>query len=102
MAETDDDLLHAKLNAEAARLHWSELQPHYARGAVVKVAPDLDLIAVAVCMARDDKEAIEGWLAGGGMVRADDVDARDWEKRNPVLWAVVVAPWVLVQERTAS
>jgi len=35
-------------------------------------------------------------------VRADDVDARDWERRNPVLWAVVVAPWVLVQERTAS
>ncbi len=102
MTESEHELLHAKLNAETARLHWPELQPHYARGAVIKVAADLDLVAVAVCMARDDKAAVEGWLAGGGIARASDTDAKDWEKRNPTLWAVVVAPWVLVQERGAG
>jgi hypothetical protein len=25
--------------------------------------------------------------------------AQDWQQRDPDLWAVVVAPWVLVQER---
>jgi hypothetical protein len=25
-------------------------------------------------------------------------DARDWLERQPVFWAIVVAPWVLIQE----
>ena len=28
-------LLHDKLNLETARIHWQELQPHFARGAAV-------------------------------------------------------------------
>ena len=50
-------LLNEKLNTETARISWEELQPHFARGAAVYVAPDLDLIAVARHVAEDVSRA---------------------------------------------
>ena len=44
-------LLHDKLNLETARIHWQELQPHFARGAAVYVDSHLDLIGIAKLMA---------------------------------------------------
>ncbi len=93
-----DELLRAKLNAETGKLAWSELERHFARGVVVKVAGDLDLIDVAVAMSRDDKHLIEGWLTQGRIARASSEDALDWHTRNSCFWAVVAAPWVLIQE----
>ena len=90
--------LHAQLNAETGKIEWAELERHFARGAVVKVNATLDLVEVATCMARDDAEAIRGWMADGMVARATEADARTWGERRPLFWAVVAAPWVLVQE----
>ena len=98
MPETIEELS-AKLNAETARITWSELHKPFARGVVIQVASSLDLIDVASCVARDDKATVEAWLQCGQISRLSDEGAQDWHERNPVLWAVVVAPWVLVQER---
>ena len=96
------ELLRAKLNAETGKLRWPELQRHFARGAVLKVAPGLDLVEAAVGIAQDDRAAVENWLREGRLARASDVDARDWLQRQPLFWAVVAAPWVLVQELPAA
>lgn len=93
-----DDALRIKLNSETATIHWRELEPHYARGAVVRVAPSLDLVDVAVCFARDDKLAVQRWLDEGSVAPASAEEARAWRERDALLWAVVTAPWVLVQE----
>lgn len=93
-----DALLHTKLNAEAGRISWKELERHFARGVLIKVAGELDLIAVAACVSSDDKESVERWLAAGLMARASAQDARDWNDRHATFWAIVTAPWVLVQE----
>ena len=93
------EILHAKLNGETARVAWVELQRHHARGVVVQVATELDLIEVAVAMARDDGAAISCWMQAGQVGKLSDDTARDWLARDPDLWSVVVAPWVLVQER---
>ena len=98
MNETEQDL-HATLNAEAAKIPWRELQRHFARGVIIIVAVDMDLIATAAQLAGDDREAVEHWIADGRLKRADDDDARAWLERDAVLWSVVVAPWVLVQEQ---
>lgn len=90
--------LRTELNAETGKLAWPELQPHYARGSVVKVAGELDLVAVAECMVRDDTAAIRGWMDAGQISRADEDDARRWHESRAIFWAVVTAPWVLVQE----
>jgi len=93
-----DDILRAKLNAETGRLAWKDLERHFARGVVVKVAGELDLVEVALAMARDDGNAVQGWLADGRIARASVEDARAWHAGQSEFWAVVTAPWVLVQE----
>lgn len=93
----------AHFNAQTARLGWSELVRHFARGAVVKVTSDLDLVAIAAAMAQNRTEEVDAWSRAGQIQRASDDDARDWDESDSVFWAVVVAPWVLVQEiRDAS
>lgn len=93
------ELLRVKLNAETAQVAWPELERHFARGAVVKVASGLDLVDVALAFAQDDKSVVTPWLQAGTVAVLDVDGARDWAERNPGLWAVVCAPWVLVQER---
>lgn len=88
----------AHLNAETGRLGWPELARHFARGVVIAVTSDLDLVEVAAAMVQDRSEEIETWNRAGQLRRASDEDARDWDEHATVFWAVVVAPWVLVQE----
>lgn len=87
------------LHAQTARVAWQELEKHFARGVVIRVAGELDLVEVATCLANDDKPAVESWLASGQVKQLDAATARDWAERDSELWAVVVAPWVVVQER---
>ncbi|MCQ4324488.1 DUF2288 domain-containing protein [Stutzerimonas stutzeri] len=100
---TDDaSTLYAKLLGETAAITWQELQPFFARGALLQVADDFDLIEVALAVAEDDRAKVAAWLAGGQLSKMDVERAQDWQARDPDLWAVVVAPWVLVQERGAK
>ncbi|MEY4194758.1 MAG: hypothetical protein RLZZ226_1126 [Pseudomonadota bacterium] len=62
------------------------------------VAESLDLIEVATRFARDEQDRVARWTATGQIVRACDAHAHRWILSNPLLQAVVVAPWVLVQE----
>ncbi len=95
---TPSDILRAKLNLETAQLPWSELERHFARGDVIKVAIGTDLIEAALNVAENKADIIQAWLADGRMARTEMSDAEDWHARQPMFWAVVVAPWVLVQE----
>lgn len=98
---TPSEILRAKLNLETAQLQWPELERHFARGNVVKVAPGTDLVDAALQLAENNSGVVQAWLADGRIARADMPDAEDWHARQPVFWAVVVAPWVLVQEAAA-
>jgi hypothetical protein len=96
-----DAILRAKLNAETGKLTWRELERHFARGVVIKVAGDLDLVDVAVAMSHDDKAVVEAWLTQGRIARASTDDAIAWHAQQSQFWAVVAAPWVLIQEVAA-
>ncbi|GIZ11303.1 hypothetical protein NCCP436_07190 [Pseudomonas sp. NCCP-436] len=91
--------LYAKLLGETAAIRWQELQPFFARGALLWVDGQADLIAVAQAVASDDRDQVAEWMAQGVLGRLEDGRAEDLLQRDPQLWAVVVAPWVLVQER---
>jgi len=95
---TPSDILRAKLNLETAQLQWPELERHFARGKVIKVTVGMDLVDVALNVAENNTTMVQAWLADGRIARADMPDAEDWHMRQPAFWAVVVAPWVLVQE----
>lgn len=95
---TDQDLLKEKINLETGRIGWPELQRHFARGLLVVVSPELDLVDVAAAFNKDDKQKVAEWMHQQTLVRANDEHARRWESQQAEFWAVVVAPWVLVQE----
>lgn len=92
----------ARLNAETARLSWPELERHFARGAVIRIDSELDLIDVAIAIADDEKAAIETWMNAGQVGHPDMENAKDWVERQPDFWTVVIAPWVLIQEVKTS
>lgn len=101
MTETDD-ILKAKLNAETGRVAWQELQRHFARGVVVNVSAQLDLVEVAFHFTRDNQAVVNDWLEQGLVAQATADDAKGWHDSQCKFWAVVVAPWVLVQVITAG
>lgn len=97
----DIEKLKASLNQQTAKIDWEQLQRHYASGAIVAVAPSMDLIEVACQVSCDNKALVESWLRDALVFKVDDDLAKHWYQQNPTLWAVVVAPWVLVQEASA-
>jgi hypothetical protein len=92
------DVLKARLNTETAKIGWEEIQRFFAKGQVFIVASELDLIDTAAKIIQDEKGSVEKWLEQGLIVQASIDDAKRWNKKDPDLWAVVVAPWILVQE----
>lgn len=91
--------LRQRLQNETGTIGWAELKPHFERGAIVAVDKALDLIDVGVAMIQDRRELFEGWVASGKITRVPEAQADDWRARQPEFRAVVVAPWVLVQEQ---
>jgi len=98
----DPQDLKEKLLLETGKIEWQELQKHFAHGVVVVIDAKLDLVQVATYFAEDDSARIEEWTKTGQIARAMDEDARRWNDNNSKFWAVVAAPWVLVQEITAE
>lgn len=97
---TESRYTSGELLQQTARVSWQELETHFARGVVIHVASELDLVEVATCFANDDKAAIEQWIESEQIEHLGTEKAKDWSGRDPELWGVVVAPWVVVQERT--
>lgn len=95
--QTDEEL-RAHLHGETAKLPWSELEKHFARGVVFKIAKDFDIIDVAIVIARDDKDSLKDWIDDNTVCAAEIEDAKKWHEASAVLWSVVVAPFILVQE----
>ncbi len=90
-----------QLHQETARISWPELERHFARGVVIQVGAKMDLVEAATAFANDDKNQVDGWLKKGNIEKLQNQTAIIWSQGDPDLWAVVIAPWILVQERRA-
>jgi hypothetical protein len=97
----NDTELRLKVNRETARMPWTELLKHFATGNVVWVANSLDLVDVAVRISHDDKANITQWMNSGLLAKVSDEQAQGWLEANAQLWAVVVSPFVLIQQDKA-
>ncbi|NBB08204.1 DUF2288 domain-containing protein [Pseudomonas sp. SLFW] len=91
--------LYAKLLGETASITWKELEPFFAKGALLWVEQSQDLIAVAEAFAENAELKVAAWLKSEEVSKLSESTALDLLTRDPALWAVVVAPWVLIQER---
>lgn len=92
-------LLRREFHGQTARIPWRDLQTHYAHGSVVRVDAELDLVEVAVQLGLDNRAQFEAWAGAGQVAPVSDTEALAWFEADATLWAVVAAPWVLVQER---
>ena len=95
-------LLRGDFMEQTARIRWHELQTYYAHGSVVAVAAGLDLVEVAVQLAMDNTDLFRAWIDAGQVAPVSDRQALAWYEADEILWAVVAAPWVLVQEQPAA
>lgn len=93
--------LEAQLNLETGQISWQELQPFFAKGQTIYVAPGLDLIRVARTFVDDDSAQVQAWMEQGQVGEVTAEQARDWVERDADMWALVVKPWVLVQPEQA-
>ncbi|MBN3725465.1 DUF2288 domain-containing protein [Burkholderia sp. Ac-20379] len=91
--------LYRQLLGETAKIDWCDLERFFAQGKLLSVARDLDLVSVAEAVASDDTEQVTRWLSAGHVARMPAEVAQDYATRTPELWAVVVSPWICVQER---
>ncbi len=102
MADTDADKLQAllrdEIHSETSKIAWSELQRFFAAGKAIYVSPELDLVEVAVQVSSDNSEMIRQWMDTGKLAPVSVDQARYWIGANATVWAVVVKPWVLVQD----
>lgn len=99
MATEQDKLLYAKINLETAQISWKELERFFAGGMVISVDDSIDMIHVAQLMASDDVKAVSDMLEKKKIQKVTDDQARIWSDSDATLWAVVVKPWILVQQR---
>jgi hypothetical protein len=93
-----DEILRARLNSETARIAWEDLLRFFAAGTVIAVSDELDLVEVAIQISNDNKALIEQWMLEKRVDKVSDAQAKDWLETDANLWAVVVRPWILVQQ----
>jgi hypothetical protein len=92
------EVYRTKINQETSRIAWKELQRFFATGAAVLVATDLDLVEVAFQISEDNKQQVAQWLSMGKIGKVTDEQALAWFEADADVWAVVVSPYVLIQE----
>lgn len=97
--ETDPQLVRAKINSETAQIPWKDLQRFFAAGKTLYLQPKLDLVEVAFAFHQDDSTLVEQWLNSEDILAVSTEQAKRWIDEDKLLWAVVVKPWVLVQDR---
>ena len=87
------------LNLETSQIPWHELQRFFASGLAISVSKDTDLVDVAYQLSKDNKTQVEQWLKEEKVAPVSDQQALKWYEEDIDVWAVVVKPWVLVQEK---
>jgi hypothetical protein len=87
------------LHAETAAIDWKDLERFFARGNLLRVASDLDLVDAAFELANDNKPVVEKWLGEKRLAGVSNEEATLWSKGESNLWSVIVLPWILVQQK---
>lgn len=97
IAAENDLTTEQKLNMETASLTWRELELFFAKGNLIRVDQNKDLVKVAALIADNKHQEIEVLIANQEI----EFMTADWVKNNceadSSFWTVVVAPYVICQ-----
>jgi hypothetical protein len=98
-SDRDPAVVRQKLNQDTAKIKWGALHEHQQIECVIAVSAELDLIDVAYEFTFDNHDQVKAWMEQEQIMKVSDEQAQQWKTEDRELWAVVVAPWVLVQEQ---
>jgi len=87
------------LHAETAAIEWKDLERFFAKGNLLRVSSQLDLVDAALEIANDNGACIEKWMTDKRLASVSNDEALLWSEGNTELWSVIVLPWILVQQR---
>ncbi|MFO7812013.1 MAG: DUF2288 family protein [Pelovirga sp.] len=83
---------------DLAQVSWRELRIHLRRDALVTVASDLSLVAVAGAVATDDAPQVEAWIAAGQLAKPTATELAEWETSlDKAFLLLIVQPYILIQ-----
>ncbi|TLM67144.1 MAG: DUF2288 domain-containing protein [Deltaproteobacteria bacterium] len=92
------DATRTKLQEELAVVDWRALRPQLGRDHVILAAPELDLVEVAWCVARDRAAEVGAWIDSGQLRKPDATELAAWERELAKPFRMlIVAPYVLIQ-----
>ena len=92
-----NDNVQDNILGQTSKIAWRELARFFAGGKVLLVDNSLNLVEVAAAVSSDNAQAVSQWVAVNQLAAVSDEQALDWQQKDEHLWAVVTAPWVLVQ-----
>ena len=83
---------------DQAEVSWRELKIHLQRDSIIVVAEELDLIAVAVAVADDDKTLVEAWIGEEQLGKPTEEQLKSWEEESDNRFKMlIVQPFILIQ-----
>jgi hypothetical protein len=78
---------------------WNSLRAHHERGALLWVAPTLELRLVVDRIAADDVAQVGAWLKSGALLKPTAAQTTLWDQTPDRSFNVaIVQPYVLMQE----
>ena len=81
--------------------NWEWLMPHVERDVLVIVVPELDLLEVGEAIASDNVNFVQRWIGEQQMTKPSPEQIAEWnENRSKKFNALIVSPYVLIQEQT--
>ena len=87
-----------ELQGECAPVFYKEIEKFFAKGMLVLVSNELDIIDVALAIQADKSKQVKKWIDSEKVIRVNDTQAIQWSQSNEPLMAITAVPWVLVQE----
>ena len=99
MSDTPSTELLQEIHQQTAKIAWQDLQRFFAQGRVLKLDESLDLVEVAVAMASDATRSLQLLVEKELLQHPSNEQAKRWFEEDTQLWSVVVAPYVLVQDK---
>ena len=87
-----------RLEKYTGEVTWKYLKSHFEAGALVYIDQALSITEVGEAFTSDDAARVKEWRGKGDIVTPSAPHAEYWEQSGTVFRALVVSPFVLIQE----
>jgi hypothetical protein len=91
--------LKEKLQTEVEQADWDMLRVHHEKGSVFFIHGHLELLDVAVAVAKDKAEFIKVWLDSNELARPSEIEIEEYEKEpyRKICDFIIIQPYVLAK-----